>query len=139
MLSAQATQTSSLSVTEVSLTFGNGRVSECCFMPTEWCANGTGPPCPPARVTKSEPEPSKWQRDYGTPRDRRRLWPLVLKENAGPDIIAMLHGQASDHPKRCRKPAEATLILPEWLDSRATLKAVDATSMERGQMLCFDC
>ena len=35
----------------------NGRVSEFCFMSTEWCVNGTDLPCPPIRVTKSVPEP----------------------------------------------------------------------------------
>src|SRR5271166_6947663 len=61
MLSAQTTQTSSISVTEVSRTFGIGRISEFCFMPTEWCVNGTGPPLPPPPGPRKEAEPPQRQ------------------------------------------------------------------------------
>jgi hypothetical protein len=48
---------------DVSCTFGNGKLSELCVMPTEWCERKTGTPRPAVLVTKFEPEPHFWQHD----------------------------------------------------------------------------
>ena len=54
---------SSISVKEVSCTFGNGKVSEFCVMPTEWCVHGTDPSRPSGEVTKCEPDAHERQCD----------------------------------------------------------------------------
>src|SRR5208283_2610429 len=80
MLSATTTQMSSLSVAEVSRTFGNGRVSEFCAMPTEWCVNGNGPTLP------TRPGHQEWARPPWTENSAGRR-PNCRLEGSGSHLV----------------------------------------------------